>query len=126
MSARKRPLTDSTSPQLAAVFLTRYGCCQPAHPPHRCPVVLVSGPTDDAHLIVPPMNAVWPGESMRAKLLEEEGKKSCHSFFGSAISSSMHARGDLRCGEYSRFLLHYCDISTDRFQDGSHRSSIYD
>ncbi|PYV81422.1 MAG: hypothetical protein DMG93_15380 [Acidobacteria bacterium] len=25
-----------------------------------------------------------------------------------------------------RFLLHCCDISAEQFQDGSHRSSIYD
>jgi hypothetical protein len=36
---------------------------------------------------------MWPGKAVRAKLLEEEGKKSCHSFSGSAISSSMQARG---------------------------------
>src|SRR5690242_177400 len=54
------------------------GYCQPAHSTHGRPVVFISCPAKHAHLIVAPMNAVRPGEPVRAKLLEEEGKKFRH------------------------------------------------
>src|SRR5438128_5762121 len=110
MRSRNRPTIASNSPQLAPVLrVTRQGYCQPAHSPHGCPVVFVSRPTNDAHLIVLSVNAVWPGEAMRAKLLEEEVKKSCHSFSTPRISSSIEARG---VDDTAKILDFYCTAGT--------------
>ena len=60
---------------------------------------------------------------MRAKLLEEEGKKSRHDF--RLRESVRQSRPETWTMRRERFLLHCLHISMERFERGSHHSPIH-
>lgn len=60
---------------------------------------------------------------MRAKLLEEEGKKSRHGF--RLRESIRQSRPETWTMRRERFLLHYLHISMEGFERGSHHSPIH-
>lgn len=116
----ERSSPRSISSDLSPVFRL----LQPSDSPHGGPIVFVCRPADDAYLIIPPMNAMRPGESVRAQLLKEEGKKfACHvSRLRACTSFNAPDRGHQR--RSLRFLISCGDISTEHLSGGSHRSPI--
>ena len=49
---------------------------QSAYATHRSPVILISGSTDQANLVILAMGIVRPGKSVRAKLFKNDGEES--------------------------------------------------